>query len=222
MSDFELGSDELSREFVIMVPLPSERLRRDSTRPKQHRYRVLDAALAPRLQIFRAEHDLTQAEVASAVGAANKSVVAEWENGFKVPSGMRRRQLVELLEGKRWRILRALVVEGDGMPARWQQAVRWYCRASREVRNRRTVGGVILRVLEEMRGVTTLDELRDHYRERDRGWSGNPATPMPAGATARLAEDAAYGQRWTEIVSGITTDPRRPSLGSAPIKRMTQ
>jgi len=82
MSDFELDSDEPSREFVIVVPLPSERLRLDSTRPKQHRYRALDVALAGRLQSFRAEHELSQAEVAAAVGAGNKSVVAEWENAL--------------------------------------------------------------------------------------------------------------------------------------------
>jgi DNA-binding transcriptional regulator YiaG len=101
MRDFELDSDEPGREFVIMVPLPDERLSPESNRPKQHRYRGLDAAVTGRLKTFRAEHDLKQAEVASAVDAGNKSVVAEWENGVKVPSGMRRRRLLELLEGKR-------------------------------------------------------------------------------------------------------------------------
>ena len=45
---------------------------------------------------------------------------------------------------------------------------------------------------------------------------------MPAGATVRLAEDAAYGLRWTEIVTGITTDPRRSLVGAAQIDITTQ
>ena len=61
MSDFELESDELRREFIINVPLPSERLRPDSTKPKQHRYRAVDVALAASLRSFRAAHDLTLA-----------------------------------------------------------------------------------------------------------------------------------------------------------------
>jgi len=31
--------------------------------------------------------------------------------------------------------------------------------------------------------------------------------------TVRLAEDAAYGLRWTEIVNGITVDPRCSLVG---------
>ena len=115
-------------------------------------------------------------------------------------------------------MLRDEGIDGEGMPHRWRQAVRWYRRASREVRNRRTVGEVILATLEETRGVTTTNEVRQHYRERDSGWSANPATPMPTGATARLAEDAAYGLRWTEIVSGITVDPRGSLVGVVSLK----
>jgi DNA-binding XRE family transcriptional regulator len=128
MSDFELDSDELCREFVIKIPLPSERLRPDSACPKQHRYRAVDLALARRLQPFRAEHDLSQAEVAVAVGAGNKSVVAEWENDVSVPSGVRKRRLIELLDGKRWKTLREAATVVEGMPQRWQHAVRWYRR----------------------------------------------------------------------------------------------
>jgi transcriptional regulator with XRE-family HTH domain len=184
MSDFELDSDELSREFVIMVPLPSERLRPDSTLPKQHRYRSLDVALAARLQAFRAEHDPSQAEVAEAVGAGNKSVVAEWEGAVSVPSGLRKRQLIELLEGKRWKMFREAVMVGEGMPQRWKQAVRWYRRASRSIGNRRTVGEVILATLNETRALTTIDELRHHYSGRDGGWPFNPSTPMPGDCEA--------------------------------------
>jgi len=64
MSDFELDPDEPGCEFVITVPLPTDRLRPDSTRPKQHRYRALDVALAASIESFRTVHDLTLAEVA--------------------------------------------------------------------------------------------------------------------------------------------------------------
>jgi transcriptional regulator with XRE-family HTH domain len=217
MSDFELDSDELSREFVIVVPLPSERLHPDSALPKQHRYRALDVALAGRLRSFRAEHDLTQAEVASALGAANRSLVAEWEKGVNVPSGMRKRRLIELLEGNSWKLFRDAVTDGEGMPMNWRHAVRWYRRASRQLGNRRTVGAVILAKLEETRGLATTDVFCRHYVERDRGWSANPAMPMPAGATARLAEDAAYGLRWLEIVCESAFDPRRSLVDVLPI-----
>jgi DNA-binding transcriptional regulator YiaG len=218
MSNFELDSDELTREFIIVVPLPSERLRPDSTLPKQHRYRALEVALAARIASFRAEHDLFQGEVSAAVGAGNKSVVAEWERAATVPSGLRKRRLIELLEGRQWTVLREAVVVGEGMPQRWQHAVRWYRRGSRELRNRRTVGEVILMTMEETRGLTTTDELRRHYRERNRGWSANAATPMPAGATVRRAEDAACGLRWIEIVGGKTLDPRRSLVSVVPIQ----
>src|SRR4051812_33697084 len=127
-----------------MVPLPSERLRPDSTRPKQYRYRAVDLALADRLRSFRAEHDISQAEVAVALGAGNKSAVAEWENEVSVPSDVRKRRLIELLDGKRWNVLREAATVGEGMPQRWQHAVRSYRRASREVAKRRTVGEAIL------------------------------------------------------------------------------
>ena len=119
-----------------------------------------------------------------------------------------KRRLVELLEGKRWKLLREAVFEGDGIPQRWRQAVRWYRRASREVRHRRTVGEVILARLEETRGLTTMNELRHHYCERAGGWPANTATPMPMCATIRRSEDAAYGLRWIDISTGITLDPR--------------
>jgi transcriptional regulator with XRE-family HTH domain len=179
----------------------------------------LDVALATRLKSFRAEHDLTQAEVAAAVGSRNKSVVAEWESAVRVPSGLRKHRWIELLEGKRWTVLREAVMLGEGMPQPWNQALRWYRRASRSVANRRTVGEVILATLKETRGLSTIDELRHHYQGRDAGLPANPSTSMPAGATARLAEDAAYGLRWTEIVSGIWVDPRCSLVGVVPIKR---
>ena len=64
----------------------------------------------------------------------------------------------------------------------------------------------------------TIGELRHHYRERDGGWSANSAMAMSSGATERLAEDAAYGLRWTEIVSGITVDPRGSLVGVVSLK----
>jgi transcriptional regulator with XRE-family HTH domain len=100
MSDFELDSDELSREFVIVIPLPGERLRPDSTLSKQHRYRALDVVLAASIEPFRTENDLTLADVALAVGAANPSVVSQWETGINVPSGVRRRRLQRDLDAR--------------------------------------------------------------------------------------------------------------------------
>jgi len=222
MCDFERDSGEPSREFVLLVPLPSDRRQPDSTVPKQHRFRALDVTLAASIEPFRTEHDLTLAEVANAVGAANQSVVSQWENGINVPSGVRKRRLIDLLAGKNWKLLRARAIEGDGMPTRWRQAVRLYRRASREVRNRRTVGEVILAKLQETRSLTTIDHLRRYYQECDCGWSSACSTvQMPAGANARLAEDAAYGLRWIEIVTGITTDPLRSLVGVVPINRIS-
>jgi hypothetical protein len=169
VSDFELDPDEPGREFVITVPLPCERLRPASTLPKQHRYRALDVALAASIEPFRTEHNLTLADVALAVGAANQSVVSQWESVINVPSGVRKRRLIELFEGKRWKLFREAVIDGEGVPQRWRQAVRWYRRASREVRHRRTVGDVIFATLEETRGLTTINEVRQHYLERDSG-----------------------------------------------------
>ncbi len=63
--------------------------------------RALDVALAARIESFRAEHDLSQAEVAAAVRAANKSVVAEWESAVSVPSGLRMREVIDLELGER-------------------------------------------------------------------------------------------------------------------------
>jgi DNA-binding transcriptional regulator YiaG len=107
----------LFREFVIMVPLPTERLHPASALPKQHRYRALDVALAASIGSFRSEHDLTLAEVALAVGAAKPSVVSQWENGTNVPSGVRKRRLIVLHEGKRWKVLRDAVIDGGGHAA---------------------------------------------------------------------------------------------------------
>jgi transcriptional regulator with XRE-family HTH domain len=108
-----------------MVPLPCDRRQPESTLPKQHRFRALDVALAASIQLFRTEHDLTLAEVASAVGAANQSAVSQWENGINVPSGVRKRRLIDLLAGKNWKSLRAKGIEEDGLRTRWRQAVRW-------------------------------------------------------------------------------------------------
>jgi hypothetical protein len=61
------------------------------------------------------------------------------------------------------------------------------------------------------------DQLRDHYRDLDSGWSCDDRVPMPPGASTPLAEDAAYGLRWTEIVGGITIDPLRSLVGAVPM-----
>jgi DNA-binding transcriptional regulator YiaG len=218
VSDFEVDSDELTREFVIIVPLPSERLRPDSTRPKQHRYRAQDVALAARLKSFRAEHDLSQGEVAVAVGAATKSLVAEWENSVAVPSGQRKRRLIELLEGKRWKVVREAVVVGEGMPV--PLAAGGALVPSRLARGQKSPNRQRGNPCDIGRNTRAYigQRIAHHYRGRVGGWPAIPAKPMPDGATARLAEDAAYGLRWTEIGSGLTLDPRGSLVGALRVK----
>ena len=58
--------------------------------------------------------------------ARDVSTVAEWESGVNVPEGIRREYLIELLEGRRWRELRAAALAGDGLPAGWDQGARRY------------------------------------------------------------------------------------------------
>lgn len=190
------------------MPLPVERPRPAGGHSKEHRFRPQDAALAARIQPFRALHDLTQGEVALTVGAAGGPTVSQWEQGVNVPDGMRKRELVALLDGHRWNLLRESAIGKDGYPQRWEQAVRWYRRASREVRARQVITDPLLLFLKELRVMSTTRELRDHYLAQGRGWTPDPSWTLPAGATGRLVEDCAYGLRWIEIVRSLTVDVR--------------
>jgi hypothetical protein len=52
MSDFELDSDELYREFVMMAPMPSGRQRPPRMAQDKNRYRDLEVALAASIEPF--------------------------------------------------------------------------------------------------------------------------------------------------------------------------
>jgi transcriptional regulator with XRE-family HTH domain len=66
----------------------------------------------------RARYGLTQDEVAAAIGAAEGSALGALERGVSVPDGVRRQQLNDLLDGKRWADLRGALIEGRDMPSR--------------------------------------------------------------------------------------------------------
>jgi DNA-binding transcriptional regulator YiaG len=125
----------VGRPISIRRPGYREPRRSESRRPKEHRYRAMDVALAASILPFRAVHDLTQAEVASVVGATNRTAVTQWESRVNVPSGMHKHELIALLNGKRWKAVRESVA-GSAMPPRWEQAVCWYRRASRQIASR--------------------------------------------------------------------------------------
>ncbi len=198
------------RELVITVPLPEDKGLKGDGRPKVRRFRSRLLELGQRLSDFRRDHGLTQAEVAEVVGAASAATVCQWETGAKVPDGHRRERLAELLEGRLWRALRELVIEGNGMPRRWNDAVRWYRRASRERSPRVTTGAVVGVALAELRGVEGVDGLRRRYCEDDGNWiRGLSAKALAcSGRQMHLSriEDVAYGLRWLEITHGPQFD----------------
>lgn len=109
--------NHVSRELVITVALPDDKGGRGDGRPRVRRFRSHWRELGRRLAEFRACYGITQAEIATAVGAGHASTVAEWESGVNVPEGLRREHLIELLDGQRWPELRAVAVVGDGLPA---------------------------------------------------------------------------------------------------------
>lgn len=143
--------NQVARELVITVPLPDNKGRSGDGRSKVHRFRSHWLELGRRLRDFRARYGVTQTEVARAIGAGDASTVAQWESGVNVPEGIRREYLIELLEGRRWRELRAAASVGEGLPGSWQRGACWYRRASRERRSRETAGVVVVAILEELR-----------------------------------------------------------------------
>ena len=123
------------------------------------------------MRTFRARYGLTQDEVAAAIGAADGSAVGAWERGLSIPDGVRRQNVIDLLRGRRWRELRAPLVEGGEMPGRWREAAQWYRRWSRECPPREKLGPLIELVLEELQGVDALFTLRRRYIEHDGDWA---------------------------------------------------
>ena len=113
---------------------------------------------------------------------------------MNVPDGRLRERLAELLDGRRWTDLReaALASECAGLPGRWDRAVRWYRRASRERRPRETIGAVVAAILDELRGVATAGALRRRYRERDGDWA---STVMNVAASATSERRTCGGWR---------------------------
>lgn len=203
------------------MPLPEDKGLKGDGRPKVRRFRSRLLELGRRLCEFRREHSLTQTEVARVVGAGSEATVCEWEAGVNVPDGRRRERLVELLDGRLWGALRQLVVESKGMPRRWNEAARWYRRASRERLPRQTVGAVITFALGELRGIERVDGLRRRYCEDDASWIRGLAAERLPGTECQMdlrrIEDATYGLRWLEVVHGLRFDLGRSLVRQIPL-----
>jgi hypothetical protein len=136
--------------------------------------------------------------------------VTYWESGAAVPDGMRRERLAALLEGKLWPELRASLIAGVGLPKRWDEAVRWYRRLSREREPRAVVGVSVAAVLTPLRSIDDEGALREQY-----GTIGAVTTSVVAdrGAPAVVGQtpgwriiEAAYGLRWLEIRHRLQLD----------------
>lgn len=187
------------------------------------RFRSHHLDLGLRLAAFRARHGVTQAEAARAVGAGDGSAVSQWESGVNVPKGMLRERLTDLLDGRRWPELRAVMIAGsdDSLPDPWDRAVRWYRRASRERHPRETSGVAVAAIVDELRGVTTVEALRGHYRERDGDWAATVVARLERSeeqrSDLRHIEDAAYGLRWLELAHGLRFDLGRSLVPQLPL-----
>jgi transcriptional regulator with XRE-family HTH domain len=213
--------NQVARELIITVPLPDDQGRRGDGRSKVRRFRSHWLELGHRLREFRARYGVTQAEIAALVGASNASTVAQWESGVNVPEGIRRERLVELLDGRCWPELRAAAIADDGLPQTWDRAVRWYRRASRERGPRTSVGVVVAAILEELRAVTSEQDLRRRYCERDGEWVRGVAARQRLReehqADLRRIEDAAFGLRWLELAHGRRFDLCRSLVPQLPL-----
>ncbi len=214
--------NQVARELVITVPLPDDKGRSGDGRSKVHRFRSHWLELGRRLRDFRARYGVTQTEVARAIGAGDASTVAQWESGVNVPEGIRREYLIELLEGRRWRELRAAASVGEGLPESWQRGARWYRRASRERRSRETAGVVVAAILEELRAAPSEQALRQRYCEWDGEWVRGVAARRGFGEShqvdLRRVEDAAFGLRWLELTHGLRFDLCRSLVSQLPLR----
>jgi transcriptional regulator with XRE-family HTH domain len=203
----------VDRELVITIPLPEDVARWVAGRPRGTRYPPDHRARAPgpRLRDFRARHGLTQDEVAAVLGA-DRSAVAQWERSATIPEGVLREELGLLLDRRRWPELRTAMLgaDGDGLPVAWSRAVRWYRRASRERRARDTFGLAVAALLEELRGVATVEALREHYRAQDddraRAEAERCGLEGEDGMAVRRIADCAHGLRWLELADGLVVN----------------
>ncbi|GIW07414.1 MAG: hypothetical protein KatS3mg060_2219 [Dehalococcoidia bacterium] len=132
---------------------------------------------------------------------------------MNVPEGLRREHLIELLDGQRWPELRAAALAGDGLPAAWDRGARWYRRASRERRQRETVGAAVAAVLAHLRDVASPEALRQRYCAHDGEWVRGVAVRCGLEeeqlVDLRRIEDAAYGLRCLEIEHDRQFDLRK-------------
>ena len=96
-----------------------------------------------------------------------------------------------------------LVEETAWLPEPWDRAVRWYRRASRERRQRETVGAAVAAVLTHLQDVASAAALRRRYCAHDGEWVRGVAVRCGLDeerpGDLRQVEDAAYGLRWLEI-----------------------
>jgi len=209
--------NHLGRELILTVPLPEDRGLKGDGGPEVRRFRSFLLALGPRLRAFRREHDLTQGEVAQALGLGDRTALTGWEKGTTVPDGVARERLVALLDGRLWPDVRRAMVVGEAMPQRWLRAVRWYRRTSRERCHREAEGVAIAARLAQLRDVSTIEDLRrskssplvrkiaqehgiDITRLEGTGMSGRVTKNdilsfIESGAPAPAAPAAAHGRR---------------------------
>jgi transcriptional regulator with XRE-family HTH domain len=195
------------QEVVLFVPLPHDLGQAGDARPRVHRHRSLDLRLGRELQAFRVRYGLTQDEVARVVGASGAAAISQWETGDRVPDGLRRERLRELLDGRLWPELRTALLGDESFPVPWREAVRWYRRASREGPARATWGVPIRRMRDSLLRAEDAAGLRLAYVETGPiGSAGAALTGTDAGRSERRVEDAAFGLRWLEIAHGWRFD----------------
>ena len=126
--DEAVRKSEPGQEVVLFVPLPHDLGQANDGRARVHRYPSLDLRLGRELLAFRTRYGLTQDEVARVVGTSSAATISQWEAGRKVPDGLRRERLRELLDGRLWPELRSVLLGSQDFPGSWLGAVRWYRR----------------------------------------------------------------------------------------------
>ncbi len=101
------------------------------------------------------------------------------------------------------------VVAREGVPGRWDQALRWCRRLSREVTPRGALADQMLSGLMDLRALSGVEELCQYYVAREAGWAPGDRWALPEGATRRRVEDWADGLCWVELTQHAVIDPRR-------------
>jgi hypothetical protein len=99
------------------------------------------------------------------------------------------------------------MIDGDGMPMRWNRGVRTYRRASRDRVLRQSLGVIVSALLDQLRTLDSGEALRLHYVEHDGNWAHQWADEREhdheSRGDIRRLEDASYGLRWLEIARRI-------------------